>query len=44
MLKMNSQEINIEALGQASLAHIQKYSPNDFAQGLQKAVEYAVNF
>jgi glycosyltransferase involved in cell wall biosynthesis len=43
MLKMSSGEVDLEAMGQASLDHIQKYSPDYFAQGLQQAVEFAIN-
>lgn len=42
MLKTSSGEINLQAIGQASLAHIQKFSPDYFAQGLMQAVEYAL--
>jgi len=42
MLKMNSQEVDLVAMGGASLQHIQKYSPDYFAQGLMQAVEYSL--
>ena len=42
MLKISLGEINLAAIGQAALEHIQKYSPNYFAQGLKQAVEYAI--
>jgi glycosyltransferase involved in cell wall biosynthesis len=43
MLKMSSGEIDLTTMGQAALTHIQKYSPDYFAQGLQQAVEFAIN-
>ncbi|WP_194073277.1 glycosyltransferase [Synechocystis sp. LEGE 06083] len=43
MLKMNSGEVDLEMMGQAALNHTQKYSPDYFAQGLQQAVEFAIN-
>jgi hypothetical protein len=42
MLKMSSSEVNLQAMGEASIAHIQKFSPDRFAQGLIQAVEYAI--
>lgn len=42
MLKMSSGEVNLRAMGEASLEHIQKFSPDYFAQGLMQAVEYAL--
>ena len=42
MLKMSSKEVDLVALGEASLQHIQKYSPDYFAQGLMQAVEYSL--
>jgi glycosyltransferase involved in cell wall biosynthesis len=42
MLNMSSPEVNLKAMGQASLEHIQKFSPDYFAQGLIQAVEYAL--
>ena len=42
MLKMSSEEIDLAAMGEASLQHIQKYSPDYFAQGLMQAVEYSL--
>jgi len=41
MIKMSSGEVDLKAMGEAALAHIQKYSPDYFAQGLRQAVEYA---
>lgn len=42
MLKIGSEEIDCEKMGQAALKHIQKFSPEYFAQGLTQAVEYAL--
>lgn len=42
MLKMSSQEVNLKAMGEASIEHIQKFSPDYFAQSLMQAVEYAL--
>ncbi len=42
MLKMSSGEIDLEKMSQASLEHIQKFSPDYFAEGLVQAVEYAM--
>lgn len=42
MLKMSSGSINLQSMGQASLKHIQNYSPDYFAQNLIQAVEYVV--
>lgn len=41
MLKMSSSEVYLESMGQASLEHIQKFSPTYFADSLVQAVEYA---
>ena len=41
MLKISSDDCDREKMGQASLKHIEKYSPDYFAQGFVKAVEYA---
>ena len=43
MLKMSSEDIDLEAMGKASLSHIQKYSPDYFAQGLKSAIDFAIN-
>lgn len=43
MLKVNSDLVNLNAMGKASLIHSQKYSPAYFAQGLKQAVDYAVS-
>ncbi len=43
MLKMSSREIDLKTMSQAALAHIQKFSPDYFAQGLIQAVEYAIS-
>ncbi|MEH2374714.1 glycosyltransferase family 4 protein [Nostoc sp.] len=42
MVKISSGELDLQAMGQASLEHIQKFSPDYFAQGLMQAVEYAL--
>jgi glycosyltransferase involved in cell wall biosynthesis len=42
MLKVSSGEVNLEKMGQAALEHIQKFSPDYFAQGLMQAVGYAL--
>jgi 1,2-diacylglycerol 3-alpha-glucosyltransferase len=42
MIKMSSGEVNLESMGEASLQHIAKYSPDYFAQGLKDAIEYAL--
>ena len=42
MLKMSSGEIDLEKISQASLEHIQKFSPDYFAEGLMQAVKYAL--
>ena len=42
MIKMSSGAVDLQAMGQASLQHIQKYSPDYFAQGLKQAIDYAL--
>lgn len=42
MIKVSSGDIDLQAMGKASLQHIQKYSPDYFAQGLKQAVDYAL--
>lgn len=42
MLKVSSGEIDLKRMGQAALSHIQKFSPEHFAQGLIQAAEYAL--
>ncbi len=42
MLKMSSGEIDLKEMGQAALTHIQKFSPEYFAQSLRQAVEYVL--
>ncbi|MEA5503155.1 glycosyltransferase family 4 protein [Halotia wernerae UHCC 0503] len=42
MVKISSNEVNLQTMGKASLEHIQKFSPNYFGQGLMQAVEYAL--
>lgn len=44
MLKMSSGAVDLLAMKQISLQHIQKYSPDYFARGLKEAVNYALNF
>jgi 1,2-diacylglycerol 3-alpha-glucosyltransferase len=41
MLKISSDEVDINRMGQAALAHIQNFSPDYFASGLLNAIEYA---
>lgn len=42
MVKISSDEVDLQTMGKASLEHIQKFSPNYFGQGLMQAVEYAL--
>lgn len=42
MVKMSSEDIYLEAMGKASLSHIENYSPDYFAQGLKSAIEFAM--
>jgi glycosyltransferase involved in cell wall biosynthesis len=42
MLKVSSGSADLPRMGQASLQHIQNYSPKSFAQGLKQAVDYAL--
>jgi glycosyltransferase involved in cell wall biosynthesis len=42
MIKMSSGQVNLKEMGEASLKHIEKFSPDYFAQGLMQAVEYAL--
>jgi 1,2-diacylglycerol 3-alpha-glucosyltransferase len=42
MLKVSSGNIDLTKMGQAALDHIQKFSPDYFAEGLMQAVEYAL--
>jgi 1,2-diacylglycerol 3-alpha-glucosyltransferase len=42
MLKMSSKDIDLKSMSQAALAHIEKFSPDYFAQGLTQAVDYAI--
>jgi glycosyltransferase involved in cell wall biosynthesis len=42
MLAVSSGQVNLAAMGQAGLAHIQNFSPERFAQGLMDAVNYAL--
>jgi len=43
MLKMSSGDVDLDTMGQASLEHIQNYSPDTFAQGLKQAIDYSLN-
>jgi 1,2-diacylglycerol 3-alpha-glucosyltransferase len=43
MLKMSSDDVDLKAMGEASLQHIQNYSPEHFAQGLKGAIDYAIS-
>ncbi|MBD2772380.1 glycosyltransferase family 4 protein [Iningainema tapete] len=42
MLRISLKEENLHLMGQAAWEHIQKFSPNYFAQNLIQAVEYAL--
>lgn len=42
MVKMSSGAVDLQAMGQASLEQIKKFSPDYFAQSLIQAVEYAL--
>lgn len=42
MLKMSSGKIDLKKMSQASVEHIQKFSPDYFAQGLAQAIKYAL--
>lgn len=42
MVKISSDAVDLKAMGQASLEHIQNFSPDFFAQGLMQAVEYVL--
>ncbi|PAX53165.1 glycosyltransferase family 4 protein [Brunnivagina elsteri] len=42
MVKAHSDEIDIRKMGAASLAHIQNFSPEQFALSLKKSVDYAI--
>lgn len=41
MAQMSSNQVDLQAMGQASLQIIQKFSPEYFAQGLYDAIHYA---
>jgi len=41
MLKFSSGTLNLNAMGAASLHHIQSFSPDRFAQGVVRAVQYS---
>ncbi|MDG2990411.1 glycosyltransferase [Candidatus Synechococcus calcipolaris G9] len=42
MLKMSHGQVDLEQIGQSALMHIQKFSPDTFAQGLLQAVDYVL--
>ena len=42
MIKVSTEQVELEKMGQAAHKHIQKFSPDYFARGLQQAVEYAL--
>lgn len=42
MCKISSGQINLAEMGKAALTHIQKFSPEYFAQGLVQAVEFSL--
>lgn len=42
MLKVGSRQVDLKKMGFAALGHIQKFSPEYFAQGLRQAIEYAL--
>jgi 1,2-diacylglycerol 3-alpha-glucosyltransferase len=42
MHKLSMGAVDLTAMGQAALAHIQQFSPDYFAQGLLQAVEYSI--
>jgi len=42
MLKVSSADFDLQKMGITALEHIQKFSPEYFAQGLIKAVDYAL--
>ncbi|MBD2209711.1 glycosyltransferase family 4 protein [Nostoc linckia FACHB-104] len=42
MLKMSSEKVNLQAMGQSSLEHIQNFSPAYFSEGLMQAIDYAL--
>jgi 1,2-diacylglycerol 3-alpha-glucosyltransferase len=42
MIKMSSGDVDLESMGKASLQHIEKYSPDYFAQGLNSAIKFVL--
>lgn len=44
MVKLSSGAVDLEAMGQASLKHIQKFSLDYFVQGLTQAIEHALAY
>lgn len=43
MIKMSSGDVYLETIGKAHLQHIEKYSSDYFAQGLNGAIKFAIN-
>ena len=44
MLKISSPECDRKKMGKAALEHIQKFSPDYFAENLVKTVDYALAY
>lgn len=42
MIQISCGEVDLQAMGRASLEHIQTFSPHHFARGLMQAVEFAL--
>jgi 1,2-diacylglycerol 3-alpha-glucosyltransferase len=42
MIEMSSGAVDLESMGKASINHIEKFSPDYFAQGLNSAIEFAM--
>jgi len=42
MQKVSSGAVDLHTMGQAALKHIQQFSPDYFAQGMLKAINYAL--
>ena len=43
MLKMSSGDVDLEAMGSASLQQIQNFTPEHFAEGLKQAIQFALD-
>ncbi|MFZ4641497.1 MAG: glycosyltransferase [Nodosilinea sp.] len=43
MVQASSRQVDLTAMGQASLVHIQNYDPAYFAQGLKQAIDYVTS-